>query len=72
MISISYSEVNEFYRKHYFKEIWVDQRLGQAFYDYFSLEKLASETCKEMADTLYQLDGKEAYKFIEQITDDSH
>lgn len=44
-------------------------RLGQAFHQYFKLEKITNEEDKIFCDRLYEMDGDEARKAIESITD---
>ena len=39
------------------------QRVGQAFYDYFHMDNAPS--LKDLADKLYELDGEDAFNFIE-------
>lgn len=44
-------------------------RLGQAFHQYFKLEKITDQENKIFCDRLYESSGDEANKMIESITD---
>lgn len=54
---------------HEFLKLWhadnfKGQRLGQAFYDYFQLHKLADQ---DQLRGLYEKDGSDAHKVIGQV-----
>ena len=44
-------------------------RVGQAFHQHFSLEKITNTDTKVFCDRLYEADGDKAWKMIESITD---
>jgi hypothetical protein len=76
-ISISKTELRDFYNYRCLNHIvpikhnpnHVVVRLGQAFHQYFKLDKITNEENKIFCDRLYEMDGEEAMKAIATITD---
>ena len=65
--SIEYKAYEEF-KKLQASGKFHNQRLGQAFYNHFNLQKSTNMlVLKDQLDELYQLDGKEAEALIFQI-----
>ncbi len=44
-------------------------RVGQHFFNYFSCHKVTSKPARSMLDKIYELDGSEAFRAIEMLTD---
>ena len=65
MLKISWSEIVEFHKVKHPNNI----RLGQAFYNYFKLHKIKNKEDMKVCDKLWSLDGKEAQKIIDSVTD---
>lgn len=65
MLMFSASEVARFHHTN------PDLRLGQAFHQYFNLEKITNPDDKAFCDKLYQCDGDEAKAMIAERTDHS-
>lgn len=65
-MEIELTEYNKF-MDGYKKRTHQGLRLGQAFFDHFQLHK--STSYKDIADKLYELDGREATAFIREHFD---
>lgn len=68
-MQISKSVVDLFYHDHWPNVKDKGQRLGQAFHNYCKLHMITNPHDKLFCDQLWNMDGWEARKAIESITD---
>ena len=64
-IQLNAIEYNNFIT-NYWNSTVKTQRLGQAFFNHFELNKIQIGLLKDLVNKLYELDGKEAKEFIEK------
>lgn len=66
-LRFSRSLIETFFKVYKLDPQYRGQRIGQAFYNYFTLHKHTGD--KHELDRLYEMDGEPARKWIEQHTD---
>lgn len=66
-ISLECKAYEAFLVEFHNKSTYIGQRLGQAFYDHFELRKTTNSLIKRQFEKLYQLDGKKAKAFIQEL-----